>query len=217
MDADSTKSLLPKNKRSENSARLRKKLAEAADLLLEKCSYSELTIRNICRVSGVSYGSFYNLYESKEDFLANYISEDFVKFYKKHYKENTGFNLLAPMEKAIDIFVCCGKYNTFKGIAYIAGFYSPTNIFLYPHNKESIKKNHIFTPAYCETITYIEQAKKDGVISPEQDSDAIARKLCILFIGITFNWCISNATLDIENEIRSQFEAFIASLKVHCQ
>ena len=55
------------------------------ETIMEEDDYNTVTIRNICQVSGVSYGSFYNLYESKEVFLREYLTEEFTKYLRNYY------------------------------------------------------------------------------------------------------------------------------------
>ena len=50
----------------------REKLLDAAISLVNESGMSSLTIRNICDKAGISTGSFYNLFEGKDD-LVSYV------------------------------------------------------------------------------------------------------------------------------------------------
>ena len=116
--------LITRGKRELKNEENRRRLREAMETIMEEDDYNTVTIRNICQVSGVSYGSFYNLYESKEVFLREYLTEDFTKYLRNYYSTHQEFEKLNYLEKSIDIFVCCARYNTIKGIRFIRGFYT---------------------------------------------------------------------------------------------
>ena len=85
------------SKREQKRQETLNKLLNAMNEIIEKYDYDTLTIRNICSVPGVSSGSFYNLFENKEKFLTYYLTHDYI-------------------DKSIDIFVTCAKYNQMKGL-----------------------------------------------------------------------------------------------------
>jgi len=197
-------------KRQKKTNETKKKLCDAMAFIMEEYDYNTVTIRNICKVSGVSYGSFYNLFESKEDFLRYYLTSDFVKFKENYYKNHKEFAKLDPIEKSIDIFVCCAKYNVNKGIRFISGFYSPMNMTLCPLENQN-GKEYSFTPLAKEAARYLEKAKQNGQLKDTVDVQKIVNEYCFLFNGITFNWCISAGQYDIVNLIRESFHAFITN------
>ena len=63
----------------------KQKLYDAAAQIMEMYDYNTVTIRNICKVSGVSYGSFYNLFDSKETFLRYYLTNDFTAYMEDYF------------------------------------------------------------------------------------------------------------------------------------
>ena len=191
----------------------KKKLVASVKFLLKEYNYDTLTIRNLCKASGVSYGSFYNLFGSKEKFLVYYLTTDFVEYQKEYYRDVLDFDQLKPFDKIIDIFKCCGRYNEDRGIDYIRGFYSPKNFSLYPEIQNSEETYCSFTPLLKETWRYLEEAVDKGYLSPKMDKKKIAQRFCILFNGVTYNWCISNGKFKMEEEIDSIFHIYINSFK----
>lgn len=197
-------------KRQIKSAETKEKLCDAMIYIMDEYDYNTVTIRNICKVSGVSYGSFYNLFDSKEDFLRYYLTSDFTKFKENYYQEHKEFQALSNIEKSIDIFVCCARYNVSKGIKFIKGFYSPDNKSLCPLENEG-QKEYSFTPLVREAIEYLEQAKKDGTLKEETDIRQLVNEYCFLFNGITFNWCISNGKYDMVGLTRQYLTEYVQS------
>ena len=120
------------------------------------------------------------VFGSKENFLVYFLTSDFVEYKKDYYNGRPDFTKLTPLDKIVDIFVCCGRYNEERGVKYIMGFYSPKNFSLFP----VIENSCSFTPLINETLGYLEEAIKLGELPSDADRNEIARRFCILFNGI---------------------------------
>lgn len=70
--------------RDEKSQETRNKLLKTAGDLLRNYQFSVATVRNICKVSGVSYGSFYHFFGSKDNLLYQYVLDLFNKNLKNN-------------------------------------------------------------------------------------------------------------------------------------
>ena len=55
--------------------KIKKKIFLAAKNILKKDGYDALSIKNICEEAGVSNGSFYHHFKTKDDLLSYYIEE----------------------------------------------------------------------------------------------------------------------------------------------
>lgn len=187
------------SKREQKRQETLNKLLNAMNEIIEKYDYDTLTIRNICSVSGVSYGSFYNLFENKEKFLTYYLTHDFISYKENFYKNNKEFNSLNYIDKSIDIFVTCAKYNQMKGLKFVSGFYSPNNYDLSPMN---INDHYFcFTPLVEEAKEYL---NKTNQLKDTISIDEIIQEYCYIFNGVTFNWCISKGKIDIVQETKTR-------------
>lgn len=195
--------ILEQTKREIKKQETLKKLEDAMNLIMNEYDFNTVTIRNICKVSGVSSGSFYNLFNSKEQFLTYCLTKGFVDYKNEYYKDNKEFSDLSPIEKTIDIFVCCARYNVDKGVKYISGFYSPYNHDLSPINHDD--KLFSFTPLCNEAKEYLSDTNLR--------IDNILNDFCFIFNGCTFNWCISDGQIDIVSEVRKQLKTYIKYIK----
>lgn len=202
--------ILKKSKRELNREKNIKKLFSAAEKIMREYDYNTVTIRNICSVSGVSYGSFYNLFDSKESFLTEYLTKDFVSFKKNYYGQRSIFDDMNPIEKAVDIFKSCARYNESKGIDFISAFYSPKNRHLFPSGSHTY---YCFTPLEEEATCYLEEARKKGLIRKDLSPKTVAEQFCIIFNGVTFNWCISGGTYDHYKALDDILLSFVNTLK----
>ena len=201
---------LPLSKRDQNNQKNREKLRKAMDRIIETYDYDTVTIRNLCTVSGVSYGSFYNLFKTKENFLCYYLTQDFMQYMDRYYQtRQETFEQLGPIEKSVDIFVCCAAYNMEKGLTFISAFYSPRNESLFP-DPAYPEQEYSFTPLLRLGRQYLSQAKKEGLLRENADIETIIHQYVYLFNGITFNWCISRGKVDIEQAVRHNLTACVA-------
>lgn len=193
------------SKREKKREQLIQQLFEATRLIMQQYDYNTVTIRNICQVSKISYGSFYNLFKSKEEFLTYYLTHDFLSYKDKYYKEHTEFNCLNDIEKSIDIFKCCALYNIDRGIDFISAFYSSKNYNLSPFQDE--KHYFCFTPLVQEGSVYL--SKSIDKLKENADIDKIMQEYCLIFNGITFNWCVSKGSIPIAELIEEELNKLI--------
>ena len=63
------------SKQQLKSQETKAKIFRAARHILQKKGYEQLSIKNICEEAGVSNGSFYHHFKTKDDLLSYYIEE----------------------------------------------------------------------------------------------------------------------------------------------
>lgn len=187
--------------REEKTRQNRQKLYDAVEQIMSLYDYNTVTIRNICKVSGVSYGSFYHLFDSKEAFLRFYLTHDFTIFMEQYLKEHPSFAQMEPLEKCVEIFVCCASYNMKKGLNFISSFYSTKNTSLFPE-QDQMEQEYSFTPLVTLGKQYLRQAQELGQLPETCDMNKMICEFCYLFNGITFNWCLSQGKLELESLVR---------------
>ena len=73
MSSDIEKEPLSRQQKISKEAKAR--LYHAAKTILQKQGYDQLSIKNICDEAGVSNGSFYHHFKTKDDLLSYYIEE----------------------------------------------------------------------------------------------------------------------------------------------
>ena len=70
------------SKQQIKSRETRAKIFQAAKRILQKQGYEQLSIKNICEEAGVSNGSFYHHFKTKDDLLSYYIEEQHLSLFK---------------------------------------------------------------------------------------------------------------------------------------
>ena len=63
------------SRQQQKSRETKEKIFQAAKRILQKKGYEELSIKNICEEAGVSNGSFYHHFRTKDDLLSYYIED----------------------------------------------------------------------------------------------------------------------------------------------
>ena len=74
--------------RSVKSRNTKQKIYDAAVSIMKKKGYEYLSVRNICQVAGISNGTFFYHFNTKEDLLSYYLQDRF-----DDYREAHGFNV----------------------------------------------------------------------------------------------------------------------------
>ena len=62
-------------KQTQKSKETKEKIFQAAKEIIQKSGYENLSIKNICEKAGVSNGSFYHHFKTKDDLLSYYIED----------------------------------------------------------------------------------------------------------------------------------------------
>ena len=63
------------SKQQLKSKKTKEQIFQAAKRILQRNGYENLSIKNICEEAGVSNGSFYHHFKTKEDLLSYYIED----------------------------------------------------------------------------------------------------------------------------------------------
>ena len=117
------------SKQQIKSRETRAKIFQAAKRILQKQGYEQLSIKNICEEAGVSNGSFYHHFKTKDDLLSYYIEE----------QPSINPDLLDTPEDAdeakigiIHIYLNYAQYCRELGVEFMSIFYTPRNQALNP-------------------------------------------------------------------------------------
>lgn len=102
---------------------------QAAKRILQKQGYEQLSIKNICEEAGVSNGSFYHHFKTKDDLLSYYIEEqpsmdpDLLELPS---------SAAETKEAIISVYLNYVHYCEELGVEFMANYYTPKNQSLNP-------------------------------------------------------------------------------------
>ena len=179
------------------------KIFRAAKHILQKKGYEQLSIKNICEEAGVSNGSFYHHFKTKDDLLSYYI------------EEQPGINpdlldMPATPDEArqaiIYVYLNYVHYCQNLGVDFMANYYTPKNQSLNPLIWSK-------RPYPIVTVSdYLRKAIDARVVSPAASLEEIATDIRMIVIGNVFEWCLKGGDTDFEGNMRRSLEIYLNGL-----
>ncbi len=188
------------SKQQLKSKETKAKIFRAAKHILQKHGYEVLSIKNICEEAGVSNGSFYHHFKTKDDLLSYYIEE----------QPNINPDLLdipksADEVKSAIVYVYLNyvHYCQELGVEFMANYYTPKNQSLNPLIRTE-------RPYPIVTVhNYLQKCIGAGIISPNQDIEDITTDIRMIVIGNVFEWCLKEGNADFEGNMKRSLESYM--------
>lgn len=169
------------------------RIFRAAKTILQKQGYEQLSIKNICEEAGVSNGSFYHHFKTKDDLLSYYIEE----------QPSINPDLLDLPENGdeakiaiIHVYLNYAEYCRELGVEFIANYYTPKNQALNP----TIRTERPYPILTVEN--YLRKAIDAGIVTPKIPLSDILTDIRMLVIGNVFEWCLHDGDTGFEGNIR---------------
>ena len=188
------------SKQQLKSQETKAKIFRAAKHILQKKGYEQLSIKNICEEAGVSNGSFYHHFKTKDDLLSYYIEE----------QPRINPNLLdmpADADEAkqaiIYVYLNYVHYCQKLGVEFMANYYTPKNQSLNPLIWSE-------RPYPIVTVSdYLRKAIDAGVVSPSVELNDIATDIRMIVIGNVFEWCLKDGKTDFEGNMKRSLQVYL--------
>ncbi len=196
------------SKQQKKSKETKERIFQAAKRILQKSGYEELSIKNICEEAGVSNGSFYHHFKTKDDLLSYYIEDqpsinpDRLELPK---------NKEEAKETIIHVYLNYVKYCKELGVEFMAGYYTPHNQALNP----TIRTER---PYPIVTVQhYLERALAANAIQLNLKIEEITTDIRMIVIGNVFEWSMRNGDADFEGNMRRSLSHYLDSIFVKKQ
>ena len=176
---------------------------QAAKTILQRSGYENLSIKNICEEAGVSNGSFYHHFKTKDDLLSYYIEA----------QPTINPELLdIPRNKEEAITAIVGVYLNYAayckelGVDFVSGYYTPRNQALNPDIRTE-------RPYPIVTVQqYLEKSVAEGAIELKLTIAEVVNDIRMLVIGNAFEWAMRNGEVDIEANMKRSFSYYLDSV-----
>ena len=193
------------SKQQRKSKETKERIFQAAKRILQKSGYEELSIKNICEEAGVSNGSFYHHFKTKDDLLSYYIEDqpsiDPDRLELPKNKEDA-------KETIIHVYLNYVKYCKELGVEFMAGYYTPHNQALNP----TIRTER---PYPIVTVQhYLERALGANAIQLNLKIEEITTDIRMIVIGNVFEWAMRNGDADVEGNMRRSLSHYLDSIFV---
>lgn len=187
-------------KQQQKSKETKERIFQAAKEILRKNGYENLSIKNICEVAGVSNGSFYHHFQSKDDLLSY------------HLEEQPSVNpevLDIPSDKEsakeaiVEVYLNYASYCYVLGVDFIAGYYHTRNQSLNPDIRTE-------RPYPIVTVQkYLEKAVAANAIQLKLSIEEVVTDIRMLVIGNAFEWALRNGQVDMKKNIRRSISLYL--------
>ena len=193
------------SKQQRKSKETKERIFQAAKRILQKSGYEELSIKNICEEAGVSNGSFYHHFNTKDDLLSYDIEDqpsiDPDRLELPKNKEDA-------KETIIHVYLNYVKYCKELGVEFMAGYYTPHNQALNP----TIRTER---PYPIVTVQhYLERALEANAIQLNLKIEEITTDIRMIVIGNVFEWAMRNGDADFEGNMRRSLSHYLDSIFV---
>lgn len=188
------------SRQQQKSMETKARIFSAAKHILQKKGYEQLSIKNICEEAGVSNGSFYHHFKTKDDLLSYYIEE----------QPNINPDLLdlpsdAQEAKNTIIYVYLNyvHYCEDLGVEFMSNYYTPKNQSLNPLIRTE-------RPYPIITVqNYLKKCIEAGIITLRHTLEETATDIRMIVIGNVFEWCLKNGNADFEENMKRSLETYL--------
>ncbi len=190
------------SKQQKKSRETKEKIFQAAKNILQKSGYENLSIKNICEEAGVSNGSFYHHFKTKDDLLSYYIEDqpgitpDIL---------DSPENAEDAKETIIQVYLNYVKYCKELGVEFMSGYYDTKNQALNPVSRTE-------RPYPIVTVqTYVEKAMEEGKIRLNVEIEEFTTDIRMIVIGNVFEWCLRSGEADFEGNMNRSLAKYLDS------
>ena len=187
-------------KQQQKSLETKTRIFQAAKRILKKNGYENLSIKNICDEAGVSNGSFYHHFKTKDDLLSYYIEE----------QPGISPDLLDLPSDAEDakkaiiyVYINYVHYCKELGVEFMSNYYTPKNQSLNPLIRTE-------RPYPIVTVhDYLQKCLDAGIIRLAHPLDEVTTDIRMLVIGNVFEWCLKQGNAEFEGNMRRSLETYL--------
>lgn len=193
------------SKQQQKSKETKDRIFRAAKDILQQNGYEALSIKHICDVAGVSNGSFYHHFKSKDDLLSYHVEE----------QPSIDPELLdipsdkeAAKEAIVGVYLNYAAYCDVLGVDFIAGYY---------HTKNEALNPDIRTERPYPIVTvqkYLEKAVAANAVQLKLSIEEVVTDIRMLVIGNAFEWALRNGEVDMKKNIRRSISHYLDGVLV---
>ncbi|HAX52737.1 TetR/AcrR family transcriptional regulator [Muricomes intestini] len=190
------------SRQQQKSRETKERIFLAAKTILRKKGYEELSIKNICEEAGVSNGSFYHHFKTKDDLLSYYIEE-------QPSINPDLLDLPGSAEEAktaiIYVYLNYARYCRDLGVEFMSAYYDTKNQALNPDSRTE-------RPYPIVTVqTYVERAVQEKIIQLNVGIEEFTTDIRMIVIGNVFEWCLRSGKANFEGNMRRSLGKYLDS------
>ncbi len=200
------------NRKKEQGAETKRKIYDCAKILFTQQDPADVSVDAIVIAAGVSKGTFYVHYESKDALIASLLSDSVTNLdldYKSFlFSLPPGMSapdtLLRLIEKICDVLVDTIGYET-MGTIYKLHLTRTVD------TQSAVSYNRELYRLFSEVLqTGIERCEFATVLP----IDILAKHLVMAIRGLTYEWCIRYPDFDLKENARLHFQTILTGLQI---
>ena len=197
----------PRRVKSQNT---RKKIFDAAARLLKKHGEDYLTIANICDEAGISKGTFFYHFNSKEDLMLYDLQGGCDIFAAepdgdavKRAGDDVYLLVLYLYQEYLD-------YCQSMGIDFVSNYYQSKNKALDARSVMGTPDTMNFLLKAC--AEGLLTAQKAGFVREDWSANDISYDCCSVIKGCVFEWCITDGAIDLNAHAEHMLHAYFTNV-----
>jgi len=190
------------SKQEQKSKETKERIYIALKKILGAQGYEQLSLKNICKEAGVSNGSFYHHFKSKDDLLSYYIEEqpkidpDLLE---------VPANIESAKETIIYVYLNYVKYCNELGVEFLSSYYDTKNQALNPETRTE-------RPYPIITVqNYVERAIEAKVLQLNVKIEEFTTDIRMIVIGNVFEWCLRKGAVDFAGNMKRSLRKYLDS------
>ena len=188
------------SKQQLKSKETKEKIYQAAKQIFQKKGYDSLSIKNICELAGVSNGSFYHHFKSKDDLLSYYIELQpaiHPRLLELPKQREDVKNAI------VGVYLNYVDYCYELGVDFIASYYNPHNQALHP----TLRTERDYPIVTVER--YLQSAADAGVIETRISIPEIVNDIRMIVIGNAFEWGLRRGEIDYKQNMSRSISYYL--------
>lgn len=201
------------NRKKEQGAQTRQKIYESADRLFTQYGVHEVSVDAIVQAAGVSKGTFYIHFKSKDALIASFISGyaarldmDYKAFLDSLPPDlSVSAILLAMVEKIADIISDTVGYDRMNMLYRLQ---LTKDVDLEAINGYGRKLYQMFG-------SILEQGIRTGEFQSSLPSDILSRHFVMAIRGLCYEWCIRYPNFDLKEQAIKHIQLLIEGTQSH--
>ncbi|MHB9094529.1 MAG: TetR/AcrR family transcriptional regulator [Eubacteriales bacterium] len=199
------------NNRKTKAIETKKKIYESAEQLFKEYGFNNVSVDSIVETAGVSKGSFYVHFETKNSLIAaliaNYVDKldlDYKSFLESLPASTMASDILISLiGKIADIITCTIGYDHMKTVYKVQITKTINTDAIMGYNREVYK---IFSDIISKGV-------QQGEFKTEMPVDTLTKHCIMAIRGITYEWCIRYPDFDLKDQVLKHFEILLTGIK----
>ena len=192
-------------KRKQQALNTRQLIFKTAVNMFRKKSYNQITIGEICKKAGISIGTFYHHFKSKEQIIAEeYLKQDevYIELFNKIPRD------ISALDRLIMFHEIMGRRFAEMGVNYLrAAYYS--EIGFKRKNRFLIDEKR---PIFRILGELVRDGQEKGEIRNDMNCVTIVDILIKCTRGNIYNWLLRNGDFDFEHSGRQILSALLQGM-----